>query len=90
MMDHVCKDFLLALFADEMDDPCRGKKQDAGDEKQDADGFVCCRPAWPEQFRCDEVAAERQKPQLPEDADNDGQTKQDKRNDQELVSDDTE
>ena len=86
----LCHDLFFSPFTDEVDNPCHGKKQDASDKKQDADCSVCCRPARPEEFRFHKVATERQKPQFPEDADNDGQTKQDKRNDQELVSDDKE
>ena len=86
-MDQVCKNSLLALFADEMDDPCHGKKQEAGYEKQDADCSVCFRPAWPEEFRCHKVATERQKPQLPENTDCHWQAPQHQTDDQKLTAD---
>ncbi len=66
-MKKLCHDLFFALLADVADCPAQDEKQHAGDEDQNAGGFMCCRPARPEEFRCHKVAAERQKPQFPED-----------------------
>jgi len=83
----LCHDLFFSPFTDEVDNPCHGKKQDASDKKQDADCSVCGCPARPEEFRCHKVAAERQKPQLPEDTDCHWQAPQYQTNDQELATD---
>ena len=83
-------DLFFSLFADEMNDPCHSKEQHTASKDQNASVPVCKRPTRPEQLCCDEVAAERQKPQFPQDADNDWQAEDDERNDQKLVSDGTE
>ena len=86
MVYQLCHDLFLALLADVADCPAQDEKQHAGDEDQNAGGFMCCRPARPEEFRCHKVAAERQKPQFPEDADCHWQTPQYQTNDQKLAT----
>ena len=83
----LCHDLLFALLTDVADCPAQDEKQHTGNEDQNTSGSVRKRPAWPEEFRCDEIAAEWQKPQLPEDADYHWQTPQHQTDDQELATD---